>query len=111
MAAGIHRSGRFAYAAVNGGLAEDGHLSSFAFDAETARMTDEAENTESIHPRDLALDPTGQFLFSADEGTGSLSSFVINPQTGRLQHSGTVLSGLAPRALAMTMTLKVEVEP
>ncbi len=111
VAVGVHRSGRFAYAAVNGGIADAGHLSSFAFDSETARLTNEVEHTESIHPRDLALDPSGRFVFTADEATASLSCFVVNPVTGNLQHLGTVPSGLSPRAMAMTTSLTIEIEP
>ncbi len=108
---GVHRSGRFAYAAVHGGNLENGGITSYSFDASTARITDGEDHQESIQPRDLALDPTGSFLFSADEGTSTLSSFVIDPSTGRLVHAGSVATGLAPRAIALTKTYVQQIQP
>jgi 6-phosphogluconolactonase (cycloisomerase 2 family) len=110
-AAGVHRSGKFAYAAVHGGQVEQGHLSSFSFQADTARIKDEVDYSDTVHPRDLALDPSGQFLFSADEGTASLSSFVIDPKTGHLALAGSVQTGLAPRAVALTRQFVIQVDP
>ncbi len=108
---GVHRSGKFAFSAVHGGQLEAGHLASFAFDANTARITGQVDNTDTAHPRDIALDPSGRFLFSADEGTASLSSFVIHPETGRLVRSGSVMSGLAPRAVVLTKSYRIQVAP
>ena len=42
-------------------------------------------------PRNFAIDPTGGFLFAANEFSGNVALFRINPESGRLTPTGTSL--------------------
>ncbi|MFV5993118.1 lactonase family protein [Streptomyces sp. NPDC056231] len=41
-------------------------------------------------PRDLALDPTGQWLYAANERSGNVSWFAVDPSTGIPRHTGSL---------------------
>lgn len=41
-------------------------------------------------PRDLALDPTGQWLYAANERSGDVSWFAVDQETGVPRHAGTI---------------------
>ena len=47
--------------------------------------------TEGDKPRSLALDPTGSYLFSLNQGADSVTSFRIDPKTGLLGFTGNYL--------------------
>ena len=107
----VHPNGRYGYAAVHGGVIDDGRVSSYLFDEQTARITEEQKHFESTNPRDLRLDPSGRFLFTADEGSDSVSTFKIDADTGRPTFTGQTTVGSEPRALAIVRELRYEVLP
>jgi 6-phosphogluconolactonase len=39
-------------------------------------------------PRNFAIDPTGAFMFVANEKSGNVTVFRIHPKTGRLSPAG-----------------------
>ncbi|MEV3999460.1 lactonase family protein [Streptomyces halstedii] len=41
-------------------------------------------------PRDLALDPTGQWLYAANERSGDVSWFAVDAETGVPAHAGSI---------------------
>ncbi|MEU0357682.1 lactonase family protein [Streptomyces cyaneofuscatus] len=41
-------------------------------------------------PRDLTLDPSGQWLYAANERSGNVSWFAVDAETGVPQHAGSV---------------------
>ncbi|MFF2722070.1 lactonase family protein [Streptomyces sp. NPDC058011] len=41
-------------------------------------------------PRDLTLDPSGQWLYAANEHSGNVSWFAVDAETGVPQHAGSV---------------------
>jgi 6-phosphogluconolactonase (cycloisomerase 2 family) len=47
--------------------------------------------TEGDKPRSLALDPSGAYLFSLNQGADSVTSFRVDPKTGRLRFTGHYL--------------------
>jgi 6-phosphogluconolactonase (cycloisomerase 2 family) len=47
--------------------------------------------TEGDKPRSLALDPTGHYLFSLNQGADSVTSFHVDPKTGLLYFTGHYL--------------------
>ena len=48
-------------------------------------------STEGDRPRSLALDPTGSYLFSLNQGADSVTSFQVNAKTGLLRFTGHYL--------------------
>ncbi|MFE7241922.1 lactonase family protein [Streptomyces sp. NPDC057582] len=46
-------------------------------------------------PRDLALDPTGQWLYTANERSGNVSWFAVDPSTGIPRHAGSLTAPAA----------------
>jgi 6-phosphogluconolactonase (cycloisomerase 2 family) len=47
--------------------------------------------TEGDKPRSLALDPSGAYLFSLNQGADSVTGFRVDPKTGRLRFTGHYL--------------------
>ncbi|NEE42889.1 lactonase family protein, partial [Streptomyces sp. SID7982] len=41
-------------------------------------------------PRDLTLDPSGQWLYAANEHSGNVSWFAVDAETGIPRHAGSV---------------------
>lgn len=41
-------------------------------------------------PRDLTLDPTGQWLYAANEHSGNVSWFAVDAETGIPAHAGSL---------------------
>lgn len=80
--------GRFVY------VSNRGHdsIACFAVDQSTGQVTLlEQEPTEAV-PRSFTIDPSGQFLYAAGEGSGRLAGFRIE-RDGRLERFGTWDSG------------------
>jgi 6-phosphogluconolactonase len=78
----VHPSGKFVYCSNRG---QSNSLTLFAADESTGRLT--FVGTTSTHgrtPRNFAIDPNGRFLMAANQDSGTLASFTINPQTGDL---------------------------
>jgi hypothetical protein len=50
----------------------------------------------STLPWDLVLDPGGRFLYVADEKSGTLSTFAVDPRTGKIRPTGAVASTGSP---------------
>ena len=59
----------------------------------------EAIDCGGLCPRDIALDSTGNWLLSANQGSSSLSVFSRNQDTGRLQDTGERISVPCPVCL------------
>jgi 6-phosphogluconolactonase len=72
----------------------------FRFDASTGALTSLGLMAESTNPSFLALDPSGRFLYAANETSnyegqksGGVSAFTIDRQTGKLAFLNEVPSG------------------
>ncbi|MFE2142729.1 lactonase family protein [Streptomyces sp. NPDC059456] len=79
--------GRFVWAAVRG--ADTIVTLSLADGAEKPALTDRADCGGSW-PRDLAADPSGRRLYAANEHSGDVTWFDVDPLTGQPRRSGSV---------------------
>ncbi|MFB6817166.1 lactonase family protein [Streptomyces sp. NPDC056347] len=83
----VAHDGRFLWTANRG----DDTLSVLALDATGERATLVTTVDCGGHwPRDLALDPTGRRLYAANERSGDVSWFDIDPATGIPRHAGSL---------------------
>jgi 6-phosphogluconolactonase (cycloisomerase 2 family) len=55
-----------------------------------------ATPTDRTTPRDFAIDPSGAWLFAANQGSGNVITFAIDPTTGGLTRTGTPLAATMP---------------
>ena len=77
------RANRFVYAAVLGG----DHVMQLGFDAQSGRMTPippDAAAEPGAGPRHLRFHPTAGLLFAINEIAGTIDSYRVDPQSGRL---------------------------
>ncbi len=82
----MNREGSVLYVS-NKGL--DG-LAQFAVDPERLALTAiDFPPAMGHNPRGVAIDPTGHFLFVANQDSGSLAVFRMHPRTGQLQPGAT----------------------
>jgi 6-phosphogluconolactonase len=56
----------------------------------------EHTSTQGKIPRSIAIDPTGAYLFVANQETDNIVQFRIDQKTGRLTPTGKVLEVDAP---------------
>jgi len=69
----------------------------FAVDADNGRLTlVEHEPTQGKTPRNFGVDPTGRFLLACNQGSDTIVSFRIDPETGALTPTGHQLDVPAP---------------
>ena len=65
----------------------------FAIDAANGPLREvEQVPPEGIMPRNFSIDPTGGYLFAANQFSGNVALFRINPETGRLTPTTTSLN-------------------
>lgn len=91
----VHPSGKFLYGSNRGhdtiavfAIAEDGKLSPVQHAAAEVKV-----------PRNFALDPTGQWLFTEGQKSNDIGLFRVDPQTGKLSFSGKRLEVGSPVCL------------
>lgn len=91
----ISPDGRFLY------ISNRGHnsIACFSLNDEGDLSWMEAVDCGGIYPRDIALDATGNWLISANQGSDSLSVFSRNPDTGRLRDTGERIAVPCPVCL------------
>jgi 6-phosphogluconolactonase len=53
-------------------------------------------STRGKIPRHFAIDPTGKYLFAANQDSGEVVLFRIHRKTGKLNFAGTVLKTATP---------------
>lgn len=69
----------------------------YTIDSKTGRLTYVGhESTRGRTPRNFAVDPSGRFLFAANQDSNTVVQFSIDQQTGRLQPSGGIISAPTP---------------
>jgi 6-phosphogluconolactonase len=88
----VSPSGKFLYASNRGhdsiviaAIGEDGSLSVVGH-----------ESTRGRTPRNFGLDPTGTFLLVANQESGTIAVFRVDPSRGTLRHLSTTDVGAAP---------------
>jgi 6-phosphogluconolactonase len=90
----VHPSGKFLYAS-NRGTANS--IAAYKIDANKGTLTATGEfSTKGEIPRNFAIDPTGRFLLAANQDSGNIVIFRIDPATGALTPTGQVEQVPAP---------------
>ncbi|HEY1206624.1 MAG: lactonase family protein [Bryobacteraceae bacterium] len=93
----VHPNGRFLYAS-NRGEAND--IAIFNIDALTGRLTPAGHTASGGRtPRSFRIDPTGQYLFVANQDSNNVVVFRIDPLNGRLTPTGRTIEVTAPVAV------------
>jgi 6-phosphogluconolactonase len=94
----VHPSGKFLYAS-NRGTANN--ITIFTIDAAkgTLKLAG-AVATKGKTPRNFVIDPTGAFLLAANEDSGNIVVFRIDPATGGLTATGQTVEVPAPVGIA-----------
>jgi 6-phosphogluconolactonase len=92
----IHPSGRFLYESNRRFRGPDlfgpDTIGVFAIDPEQGTLSEvEQISPGGTMPRNFAIDPTGSYLFAANELTGNVVLFRVDSDTGRLSPTGTEL--------------------
>jgi 6-phosphogluconolactonase len=90
----VHPSGKFLYASNRAGVDT---ITAFAIDPAkgTLKLIDKF-STKGKTPRNFAIDPTGSFLLAANQESGNVVVFRINPRTGGLTDTGRQVQVPAP---------------
>jgi 6-phosphogluconolactonase len=81
-------------------LQDDDKIASFAIDAESGRLTPQAEAQAAGGPSVLTISPDRRTLYAGHRGRPAISSFRLDHTTGRLTLQGTVAQDHAPTFLA-----------
>ena len=101
-AAAIHISpdGRFLYAS---NRLETNEISCYAVNQETGELTFVSRQpTYGKNPRDFAIDPSGNYLVVANQGSDNMFVFKIDQNTGKLQQTGIKIDIGNPVCLKFT---------
>ena len=96
----MHPSGKFLYASNRASIDT---ITAFAFDPAkgTLKLLDKF-STKGKTPRNFAIDPTGSFLLAANQESGTVVVFRIDPATGALTPTGQQLQVPAPVCIVFT---------
>ncbi|MGW2008387.1 lactonase family protein [Streptomyces nigrescens] len=89
----VTRNGRFAY------LANRGHNSLTRYAVETAGARLRLLDTVPVggdFPRQIAFSPDQRWLFAANQKSGSVTVFSVDPRTGTLDRTGTPFTAPVP---------------
>jgi 6-phosphogluconolactonase len=82
----VHPNGRFLYAS-NRGEAND--IAIFSIDATTGRLTPAGHVASGGRtPRSFSIDPSGQYLFAANQDSNNVTVFRVDPMNGGLTPTG-----------------------
>lgn len=85
-------------------LQDEDRIAAFAVDADTGRLTPQADLPAAGGPSVLALGPDRRVLYVGYRGTPAIASFRIDPDTGGLTQQGSVATEHAPTYLATDRT-------
>ena len=98
----VHPSGRFLYAS-NRGQVND--IAIFQIDYATGKPTPTGRVASGgITPRSFSIDPSGHYLFVANQDSDSVVVFHIDPVSGQLTPTGKTLAVSAPVAVQFVAT-------
>jgi 6-phosphogluconolactonase len=103
----VHPSGRFLYASNRGaeGAASPvaDSIAAFTIDQETGELTPIGHASEGLDfPRGFAIDPSGTWLYAANQQGDSIVQFAIDQETGELTPTGQVTETPTPVSLVFT---------
>ncbi|MGN8056145.1 lactonase family protein [Pedobacter sp. 22163] len=93
----IDRSGRYLYASNRGDADE---IIVFAINEHTGALKEiQRIPSGAKGPRYLVIDPSGSYLFAANEKGNSITAFEISPQNGKLSYRGVAAQVNAPACM------------
>ncbi len=93
----VHPSGRFLYASNRGQLND---IATFQIDYATGKLTPLGNVASGGQtPRSFSIDPSGQYLFVANQDSDNVVVFHIDPVSGQLTPTGKTLAVSAPVAV------------
>jgi 6-phosphogluconolactonase len=94
-----HPDGRFIYVANRG----PDTIAVIKFDpVEELAVPIAFESTLGQTPRNFQLDPTGRSIYVANQNSSTVEQFLIDAESGRLQHLGRAASVPAPTCILFT---------
>ena len=107
----IHPNGKFLYESNRRfrgpNLFGPDSIGVYAIDAATGKLTEvEQVSPGGTMPRNFAIDPTGSYLFSGNELSGTVTLFKVNAEDGRLTQTGTTLKVDVPVSIAFVPVQK-----
>ncbi len=78
--------GKFVYVANNGDSISPSNVSAYTINASTGALTEVSGSPfgAGFNPYSIAVDPTGKFVYVANDGSNSVSAYTINSGTGEL---------------------------
>lgn len=89
----VHPCGKFLYGSNRG----HDSIAVFAIDqADGTLRLIQNESTQGKMPRNFGIDPSGAWLLAANQDTGTIVGFSVNPGTGKLKPSGRIVDVGAP---------------
>jgi 6-phosphogluconolactonase len=87
-------SGRFVYVSIRG---NNNSIAIFAVDQETGLLTKVGwESARGETPRFFTFDPSGRFLYVANEDSDTIVKFSVNELTGELMFTGDIINTGSP---------------
>ena len=90
----VHPSGKFLYASNRAGVDT---ITIFSIDASRGTLKETGRvSTKGRTPRSFAIDPTGAYLLAANQESGNVVVFKIDPSTGALTATGEEMKVPAP---------------
>jgi 6-phosphogluconolactonase len=92
----IRPDGKFLYASNRG---ESNTIAVFAIGKDGKLTNKQYISTNGSHPRNFVIDPTGRFLLAANGDSDTIVVFAIDPATGLLKATGTVINVPSPVCL------------
>jgi 6-phosphogluconolactonase len=82
-------------------------LAQFAIDPEKLTLTAMDYPPAMGHgPRNFALDPTGRYMFVANQDSGNVAVFRVHPRTGQLQPTAAVALHVPSLACVLFVPVK-----
>ena len=90
----VHPSGKFLYVSNRAGIDS---ITEFGIDPDKGTLTLLGKfSTQGKTPRNFAIDPTGSYLLAANQDSGNIVVFRINPATGALTATAQVVQVPTP---------------
>ena len=89
----LHPNGKFLYASNRG---HSNTIATFRINIQGQPVTEGHVPTNGTTPRFFNIDPSGKFLIVANQTSGDLATFAINPTTGALTRVGSPVPVPAP---------------
>jgi 6-phosphogluconolactonase len=88
----VHPNGRFLYGSNRG----HDSIAVFSIDGQGKLAVVEHVPTQGKTPRGFSLDPTGHYLFAANQDSGTVNLFQVDSKTGRLKPTGRTMQVPTP---------------